>query len=1294
MPALAQPVSLASFATFGDLLKFLRRRERLTQLDLSIAVGYSEAQISRLEKNQRLPDLTALKALFIPALHLDQEPAFAARFLELAQSARAEDAPAPGIAPYKGLLCFDLPDAEWFFGREALTARLAARVHALGQGLPAPSKEEGQGLRLFAIVGASGSGKSSIVRAGLAVALEQAGWDVHVFTPTAQPLKMLETQFASAATDHAHKLAIVDQFEEVFTLCRDETLRAAFVEKLLAAANEPHGAWSIVLALRADFYSHCAQYPPLRQAIAAQQEYIGQMTADELRRAIEEPARRGGWEFQPGLVELMLRDIGAFGTQDQEPGALPLLSHALLATWERRRGRTMTLEGYRASGGVRGAIAETAESVYTDQFNPTQQQFAREIFMRLTELGEGTEDTRRRAALTELVPRAEQAAALRAVLNLLADARLVSLGEDSAEVAHEALIREWQRLREWLNEDRESLRLHRQLTEAAREWTLLERDAGALYRGARLAQAREFAQANPDALNEPERAFLQASQEQETRESREKEELRQRELEAARKLAETEQRANTQLRRRAVFLAGAFLLAIFLAGLALFFGEQARVSAVSAQANAADAQRQGRVASARAFAASAINNLGLDPQRSILLALQAVAATEPDQTTLPEAEDALHRAVMASHVQAQLPYYSSSDQAPPRDAHRTFRSAFSPDGSRLALRGPGVFKILDAKTWKEQVNLSVGPTFGAYAVAYSPDGSQIATLDHDASETETLVKIFDAGSGKLVRTSRIPLNWDAVMGAGFSPDLARVVLLPFGDIPVHIWDSSTGQSLTELGVTVGNDFYPSAVFSPDGKRLALTTYDSQVKILDVATGKQILTLCCHQPWALQVAFSPDEKRIATTGWDYKIKLWDAETGKELNSLAGHSNIVTDVAWSPDGGRFASTSWDRKAIEWEAATGKLLYELPGHGDFIDDATFSPDGKTLVTASEDKSAMVWDVGPSREVLAVQQPYALLPAGYNADRKHFATVDAHGEVKIWDAKTLQSLQTLDSNIEISGFGQLILSPDQKLVAAGTQPTTMTVWDLTSGKQIFTLTPGKDGFATGASFSPDSSRLAVAFNDAQGPQVGIWDSRSGKPLATLVLASQPGTFLQGVVWSPDSKRIVASYANGTVQVWIASTGTFLFQLAGHTNYIWHVLYSPDGSKIATASRDGMTIVYRADSGAELVRLVGHTSTVDSLDWSPDGTRIVSAGSDGTARIWDVETGTELVTLNQGPYPVEGAIFTADGKHVITTSDDGALREYTLDVNELVDLAKARLIRTWTPEECHKFLHLDACPQ
>ena len=551
-------IALDQFTTFGDLLKYLRRRAGLTQRELSVAVGYSDAQISRLEQNERLPDLATLTARFIPALHAEDQPEVAARLLELAAAVRREDAPAAGLPPYKGLYYFDEADAEWFFGREELTETLVNHVHT---GLE--SKQ-----RFLAVVGASGSGKSSAVRAGLISTLRwrqpSSGWPVYVITPTAHPLdtlaaglqgevrrgttlrkfvdelvlrpQALNSAFKRIAeeTGAAHALLVVDQFEELFTLCRSEAEQAAFVENLLTAALQPDGVAIVIIVLRADFYAHCARFDLLRQALSKHQEYIGPMTTIELRRAIEEPAQRGHWELEQGLVELLLHDVGADPGHAPEPGALPLLSHALLATWQRRRGHRLTLSGYTASGGIRGAIAETAEAVFHDQLEPEQRVIARQIFLRLTELGDDstTADTRRRVSFEELAPRPEDREQVHEVLMTLADARLITTDQEAAEVAHEALIREWPTLRNWIHENREGLRLHRHLTEAAQEWESLGRDPGGLYRGARLAQALEWSNYHRDDLNILETSFLEASQALENQEAAEREAQRQRESEA------------------------------------------------------------------------------------------------------------------------------------------------------------------------------------------------------------------------------------------------------------------------------------------------------------------------------------------------------------------------------------------------------------------------------------------------------------------------------------------------------------------------------------------------------------------------------------------------------------------------------------------------------------------------------------------------------------------------------------------------------------------------------------------
>jgi hypothetical protein len=473
--------------------------------------------------------------------------------VEAAEVRALEDLPPePGDPPFKGLHYFTAADADRFFGREALTAKLVNRLQ--------PSRP-GQA-RFLAVVGASGSGKSSLVRAGVIPALRRgqrlaggslpppgsAGWTIRLFTPTAHPLESLATALLSGSdtladvtsltrelgenpgtlglaarrivnqAESGHLLLVVDQFEELFTQCRQPDERQAFVDALLAAVDPDSGRpVTVLIVLRADFYAHCAQYDGLRELVSQQQEYIGAMSRAELFDAIVKPAALGEWRIQEGLVELMLDEV------DNEPGALPLLSHALLETWLRRRGRTMTLSGYNEAGGVRGAIAQTAETVFQQRLRPDQQQVARAIFLRLTEVGESqgegaTPDTRRRVPLAELLSSRHDDEAVATVLEILSSARLVTTGTVPAaetrivEVAHEALIREWPTLRQWLDANREQLLRHRDLTEAAYTWESLGRDDGALFRGARLEQTLSWLDQSPEPLSLLEQEFVAASQ--------------------------------------------------------------------------------------------------------------------------------------------------------------------------------------------------------------------------------------------------------------------------------------------------------------------------------------------------------------------------------------------------------------------------------------------------------------------------------------------------------------------------------------------------------------------------------------------------------------------------------------------------------------------------------------------------------------------------------------------------------------------------------------------------------------
>src|SRR5215216_1371687 len=1004
------------------------------------------------------------------------------------------ESPTPGEAPFKGLQFFDVDDSDLFFGRETLTAKLMNRLQDANF--------------LSVIIGASGSGKSSLVRAGLVPMLKKgsANRQVHILTPTAHPLEALAIELTQAtesvtaaatlmddlskdprslhfflsrqaqtrdASASRHTLLVIDQFEELFTLCRDEFEREAFIDNLLAALmpiplplgeeRRGEGHLTLIITLRADFYAHLAQYPELREAVAQGQEYIGPMTTEELRCAIEEPARRGHWEFEPGLVDLILRDVG------DEPGALPLLSHALLETWKRRAGHRLTLKGYADAGGVHGAIAHTAESVYQN-LALTEQTIVRNILLRLTEFGEGTEDTRRRATLDELWSHAEDADQVRVVLNKLAEARLVTLSEDTAEVAHEALIREWPKLREWLSQDREGIILHRNLTEAAHEWELLERDAGSVYRGARLAQTNEWLVLNPSALNAQERMFLEASNMHAQDEQQEREAQRERELASAKELAETQRHSASRLRTRNRVITTVGAIALILAILAGLFGVQSNRNAINAQA-------QQEIASARELSASAINNLSVDPERSILLALQAVnISKENGQPVLIEAQDALHRSLQTSRLLATL--HGSTVQVD--------GIAYNHTGTRLASIGDdGTLKIWDASTDKELLTIQAElPSINAARkIGFSPDDTRLAT-----PAGEHTAKIWDAVSGKVLLT--LAGHTDEVLSVSFSLDGKRIATSS-ADGTSKIWDAATGKEL--LTLTGQNESVNDIAFSPDGMYLATAGEDSAAMIWDAVSGTALFTLP-SATGVTSVAFSPDGKTLATGGYDTTWKLWDVSTGQKIFAAYGHASNVVDISFDSSGTRVATASEDGTTKIWDAATGRELLTLAGHASAVLDVAFSPDGVYLATASRDGTTKVWDVSPtagSDWLNLIGHMDKVWAVAYSPDGKTIATGSFDHTAKIWDAATGKEIHTLVGHPDaVQGIA---FSPDGARLLTYSTDGTSKIWDVASGKELLSVTTATGG--VGAAFSPDGKKFAVSVLDG----LNIFDAATGKKLLTL---------------------------------------------------------------------------------------------------------------------------------------------------------------------------------------------------
>jgi len=1282
-------VALERFTTFGDLLKFLRRRAGLTQRELSIAVGYSDAQISRLEQNERMPDLATISARFLPVLMLDDVPEVTERLLELASAVRREDAPASGLPPYKGLFYFDESDAELFFGREKLTASLMQR---LSSGLES-------GHRFLTVIGASGSGKSSLVRAGLIPALrwrkESSGWPLHVMTPTAHPLEAL----AESLSEHGkiqsmvrefsdtaqglhktldllarnagveHTLLVIDQFEELFTLCRNEDEQHAFVENVLTAALQPNGKALVVIVMRADFYAHCAQFDLLRQSVSSYQEYIGPMSMDDLRRVIEEPAKRGHWEIEPGLVEVLLHDVGADVGRAPEPGALPLLSHALLETWQRRRGHTMTLSGYIASGGVRGAIAETAETVFYDKLDQRQREIARQIFLRLTELGgdTSTADTRRRVSFDELVTNQSDHYFVRDVLSTLADARLITTDQNVAEVAHEALIREWPTLRNWLEENREGLRLHRHLTVTAQEWDTSNRDPSMSYRGARLAQALEWADEHANDLNMLERSFLDESKAYAEQEAVEREAYRQRELETAQKLAETERKraeeqtkSNKRLRQRAVFLTTAFLLAGILAVIAGIFWQR------TIQSN--------KLAVSRELSAAAVNNLQIDPERSVLLALQAL-----DEVDTLEARNALHRALPELHLLLTIPAHSGAIPD----------VTISPDGMRLAsINDDGTATIWDTFSGESIVTMVNENSYPSLSVprslAFSPDGKTLATSD------ATEVILWDVSTGKRLYSltgESIGTTTGIHLGVGqisFKPDGNHLAVANMDGVP-KVWDLATRSEV--LSFTNGELPARVIAYSPDGNQLAGGGDEGIVRIWNPESGEEVFALPLGGI-VQGVSFGIENDLLAGASADGSVKIWDSKTGKELLSLPRMSGLY-DIAFLSDGS-LVTAGQDGTTRVWDSSTGQELLTLAGHSSTVIGVATSPDGTRIVTSGYDGTVRIWDAQPGRELLTMHGHADMVwDVSYNPDEKQIASASADGTVKIWDAESGQLMLTLiNGDNPGSGFASLAFSPDGGQIAAGGMDGTVTLWDSNTGERLMLLT-GHTNMVVGLAYSPDGKRLASAGWDGIAK---VWDLVSGKEITTFS-GHRANSFVTGITFDPDGKRVFTGADDKFVRMWDAATGQELTKYSGEDREIYGIAISPDGKLLAMGNQDGVVILWDVNSGKKLHTMSGHAGLVMRLTFNRDGTQLASASFDQLAKVWDIYTGEEVVSLYGNTGNVFGVSFSPDGNYLATGGADGTVHTYTLKIEELVALANSRLTRSLTSEECKKYLHMDDCP-
>ncbi len=1079
-------------------------------------------------------------------------------------------------------------------------------------------------------------------------------------------------------------LLFIDQFEELFALCRSEEERSAFIDNLLTGAANDDGQAIIVITLRADFYASCAGYPQLRQSLARSQEYIGAMSDEELRRVIEEPARRGHWEVEPGLTDLILHDVG------HEPGALPLLSHALFETWQRRHGRVLTFSGYSSAGGVRGAIAETAEAVFVDQFTPEQQAIARRIFLRMTELGGETAagDTRREVKFTELILKPEEAVATQAVLKALADARLITTGQDTAQVAHEALIREWPTLRGWLEENREELRLHRHLTDASQEWLTSNREADLLYRGARLAQMREWAASHQEDMNTQEVDFLESSIALSEKEAAEREAQNLRELEAAQKLAESESRSSKRLRSRAVYLSLALLITFIFAVLAVIFARQADLNAQLARIGQDKAEEAAGVNLSLSLAAQAQQaNQSGQGDLALALALESVKQKQPPL----EAIKSLRDVALGTGTRAMLPRQEFPTQAVAisPDAQTAVSGGCSQvDSQGACLAGELILWDLLAK---KEVHRWPAHHEAVNKVAYTSDGQYLIS-----SALDSLLIVWNIQGEIIQQLADLPGN---ITGLAVLPN-ANDVLLGFDDGSMILWNFTTGGKKAFL--TSSNPITAIAVASQTP--IIVTAHkDGSLTVWDLNTRQPKQSFSAQGIDIRSVVISPDGTQIifgSTLPPSVYIHVIDSQTGnllreKRVGCMPYNLALSSDATYLLVGCYFEMLLIDQP--NWT-----VEFEFNNLPDFINSISISTDGSLGMAAFADGNLEILNLGKQGSY----QPLGLEAGSLNAiaispDGKHLllsdVTANNYAQPGLWDIEQNKVVMTYTLPISLISPGAIQISPDNRYgAAAGTLSNSPSVvlWDLKTGKMQCPPFAGYTVDGRAVAFSPDSRYLLAGSQDISGSSKGelyLWDVQS----CELVRQFKNTEDVSSIAFSSDGSLAITGIGfKGRVTLWDVASGEAIDRYS-YTDWgcVLGVAFGPDNKTILGS---GLFDLYLWDVETKNIirRYTGLTIYPYNMALSADYKYVLSGTVNGDLILWDFATGKEVDRINTH-LAIWSVAFSPDGKTAFAGTAQGLIKwqlaEKTLP--ELLDWINAnRYVRPLTCAEKIQFRIESTC--
>ncbi|HEU0220983.1 MAG TPA: WD40 repeat domain-containing protein, partial [Paracoccaceae bacterium] len=927
-------------------------------------------------------------------------------------------------------------------------------------------------------------------------------------------------------------------------------------------------------------------------------------------------ARRAGLFLERGLVEVILSEAGS------EVGSLPLVAHALVETWLRRKGNSLTLQGYREAGGVAGAISQTAEATFEHRFSRSEQEVTKGLFLRLVNPGEGTPDTRRILARSE-IERHPDAEVMQRVVDSLTEARLLTVDDASVQIAHEALVRTWPRLSHWIEESRDDLRTRQRISHAAWEWEQAGEDPDLLYRGTPLTLALEWVGKHPDQLGALERRFLDASTQ-------------------AKAMAEAQaaERARRTRRIRLCAIAG---LAILAAG-ATAASVAAFLAFREAQHNeelALKATAEARDRFAGALGAVAKGLVEADPLLALYLAAEAVARTEMG----PPTYDARAAMITARRSLSRGdPYLVGSPVA----AGDALALAVSPDGSLVAAaRRDGTIDLIDTATRRRLGPSLRGHVGGVEDLDFSPDGRRLASCGDDGT-----IRIWRIEAGVGAGEPQLVMLEDVIWGVRFGPD-GRMLASAGEDGTVRLWDGVKALPLGGPLIDRVGDIL-SVAFSPDGRGLIAGNGEGVIYGWNLDTREMLFepVTGAHTSDVWDLLFSPKGNRFATVSSDGTSVILEYPSGRILGQALPGIERIGGVVFTPDGSLLVGGAADGRLRLWDVERQRLVAATAsGHVQGIIDAGLSEDGRLIATLGLDQMIRFWRFGTAHPLASER-----LVVGRNAkglavslDGRRIAAGDEAGEILVWD------LGEAVEAMRLSGHGQqvwaLAFAPGNTLIASGDRAGEIRLWDLESGRLVRTIAAGSGAVWSLAFLGGD--RLLSASDLA----VQVWDVGTGRLEARY---ESPGGRVTRAALAPGAGLAAIAATDGVVRLIDLEAARIVREIKADDDVIWSVAVSPDGGLLATASSDEVVALWDLSTGVQIAALTGHAGGATDVAFLGDGATLAAVDRSGQLHLWDWRSGRRLAEAWRAHDGASWRIVAhPDGERLITAGDDGRVRTW-----------------------------------